>query len=417
MAPADPTAPSDPPTPLDAAAPSTSPDPPAATAPLDAPAATTSHDQPDPPAPPDPPALALLPGRRLRQSTIAVAVTAAVIGAAVGAGVGAVLALHLGRHSTVTVVRQSVPAPDRLATINDIPTILATVEPSIVTITSDQGSGSGIIIGPGGQVVTNYHVIAGANYIHVVRFHQAGFKTASVVGYDQSDDIALLRIDGGPNLPTANLGDSSQLQVGADVVAVGNALDLPGDPSVTSGIVSALGRSIDPTELPAGASEPPNLIQTDAAINPGNSGGPLLDADGDVIGMNTLVIQNLGFAIPIDTIKGLLPALSAGSKAATVDLGIGMQDNNHQLASEYGISVPTGALVSSVTTGSPADQAGLLAYDVIVGFGGRPVADSAQLIALVAGFPPGDQIPVTVIRGSRPLHLEVTLPPRNPAAP
>jgi len=346
--------------------------------------------------------------RRVRHP-VAVAVAAAVIGAAVGGGVGATVALHVGRHPTVTVVRETLPAPDRIASINDIPTILARVEPSIVAIATDQGSGSGIVIAPGGQVVTNYHVIAGANYIHVMLFHQAGYKTATVVGYDPTDDVALIHVDNVANLAAATLGNSAQLQVGADVVAVGNALDLAGGPSVTSGIVSALGRSIDPSELPAGASEPPNLLQTDAAISPGNSGGPLLDADGDVVGMNTLVIESLGFAIPIDTIRGLLPGLLAGSKAATADLGIGMQDNNDQLASEYGIPVTTGTLVSSVAPGSPAEQAGLQAYDVIISFGGQPVADSAQLIALIAGHPPGDLVPVAVVRGSRTLRLDVTL--------
>jgi serine protease Do len=349
------------------------------------------------------------PARRRGHHTVAVAVTAALIGAAVGGGVGATVAWHLGRHPAVTVVRETVPAPDRVASINDIPTILARAEPSIVAIATDQGSGSGIVIAAGGQVVTNYHVVAGADYIHVMVFHRAGYQTARVVGYDQTDDVALIHVDNPANLPAAALGDSSQLQVGSDVVAVGNALDLPGGPSVTSGIVSALGRSIDPSELPAGASEPPNLIQTDAALNPGNSGGPLLDADGDVVGLNTLVIQTLGFAIPIDTVKGLLPALSAGSKAATADLGIGMQDNNAQLASEYGIAVTTGTLVSSVAPGSPAEQAGLQAYDVILSFGGQPVADSAQLIALIAGHPPGVVVALSVVRGSRTLRFNVTL--------
>ena len=343
--------------------------------------------------------------------------TAALIGAAVGGAVGATLALHLGGRTTVTVVRENLPAPDRVAKINDIPSILAEVEPTVVTITSDQGSGSGIILTASGRVLTNYHVIAGANYIHVLLFHQATYRTADVVGYDESDDVALLQVDGVHNLPTATLGSSSQLEVGADVVAVGNALDLPGGPSVTSGIVSALGRSIDNSTLPAGASAPPNLIQTDAAINPGNSGGPLVDADGDVVGMNTLVIDTLGFAIPIDTIKDLLPALAAGSKAATVDLGIGMQDNDAQLAGEYGLSVKTGALVSDVTAASPAERAGMQAYDVIVSFGSQPVTNSAQLIALIAGHRAGDSVPVTVVRGTHTMHLHVTLAHGTPTVP
>src|SRR3984957_9064587 len=158
------------------------------------------------------------PARRVRHHPVAVALTAAVIGAAVGGGVGATVAVHLGRHPAVTIVRETVPAPDRLATINDIPTILARVEPSIVAIATDQGSGSGIVIAPGGQVVTNYHVVAGANYIHVMLFHQVGYKTARVVGYDEADDVALIHVDDIANLPAATLGDSSQLQGASDVV-------------------------------------------------------------------------------------------------------------------------------------------------------------------------------------------------------
>jgi S1-C subfamily serine protease len=331
--------------------------------------------------------------------------------------VAAVLALQSSHNSTTTIVREAVPPPDRVAKINDVPSIIARVEPAVVSITTDQGSGTGIIITPSGQIVTNYHVIAGANYIHVVQFGQASVKGATVVGYDQTDDVALLQLQSAANLPSATFGDSDQLQVGADVVAIGNALDLPGGPTVTSGIVSALGRTIANGSLPAGESAPPNLIQTDAAINPGNSGGPLLDADGDVIGINTLVIDNLGFAIPIDTVKDLLPALSAGSQAAAISLGIGMQDDNGQLASEYGLGVTSGALVSEVTPGSPAAHAGVEAYDVVVDFNGQPVSDTAQLISLLAVRKAGDVVPMTVVRGTRTLHLQVTVAPGSPAAP
>jgi S1-C subfamily serine protease len=384
----------------DPAGPGTSPDPPAAGA-----SPSPSPAGPDPPAPK--PLLRRRPGR-----TVTIAVTSAVIGAAVGATVGAVIALHSRHNSTTTIVREAVPAPDRVAKINDVPSIIARVEPAVVSITTDQGSGTGIVITPSGQLVTNYHVIAGANYIHVVQFHQTSFKVAAVVGYDQTDDVALLQLQtAANNLPTATFGDSDQLQVGADVVAIGNALDLPGGPTVTSGIVSALGRTIANSSLPVGASAPPNLIETDAAINPGNSGGPLLDADGDVIGIDTLVLDNLGFAIPIDTVKDLLPALSAGSQAAAISLGIGIQDDNDQLASEYGLRVTTGALVSEVTPGSPAERAGVEAYDVVVDFSGQPVSDTAQLIALIAARKPADVAPLTVVRGTRTLHLQVTFSP------
>jgi S1-C subfamily serine protease len=386
------------PTPDPGAGPTVDPDPGATPAGPDSPPATK-------------PLLSRRPGR-----TLTIAVTSALIGAAVGATVGAVFALQSGHNSTTTIVREAVPPPDRVAKINDVPSIIARVEPAVVSITTDQASGTGIIITPSGQIVTNYHVIAGANYIHVVQFRQADFKIATVVGYDQTDDVALLQLQNTANLPAATFGDSDQLQVGADVVAIGYALDLPGGPTVTSGIVSALGRTLPGSSLPVGASAPTNLIQTDAAINPGNSGGPLLDADGDVIGINTLVIDNLGFAIPIDTVKELLPALSAGSQAAAISLGIGMQDDNGQLASEYGLGVTSGALVSEVTPGSPAELAGVAAYDVVVDFNGQPVSDTAQLIALLAVNKGGDVVPMTVVRGTRTLHVQVTLAPGSPAA-
>jgi S1-C subfamily serine protease len=275
-----------------------------------------------------------------------------------------------------------------------------------------------MIIGASGQVITNYHVIAGANYIHVNLAHQQSTKTATITGYDQNNDVALLQLTGVSNLPVVALGDSSEVQVGDDVVAVGNALDLPGGPTVTSGIVSALGRTIDNSTANSGSSVPPNLIQTDAAINPGNSGGPLVDADGNVVGMNTLVIQqansseaaqNLGFAIPINTIKGLIPTLSAGSRIAPAYLGVGMQDNSPQLAAEYGFSVTTGTIVSQVVPGSPAAVAGLQSYDVITSFGGQAVSNSAELIALIAGHRAGDRVAVIAARGTQTLHLTIVL--------
>jgi S1-C subfamily serine protease len=353
---------------------------------------------------------------RRRPRALTVAIAAAVVGAAVGAAVGALIAVQFTHRSTTTIVRETVPAPDRLPRINDVPSILARVEPAVVTITTDQSSGTGMIVTASGEVLTNYHVVAGANYIHVLLFHQSSFRTAGLVGYDRTDDVALLQVQGVGNLPTAMFGDSSQLEVGADVITIGNALDLAGDPTVTAGIVSALGRTIDNSLLPAGASAPPNLIQTDAAINPGNSGGPLLDADGDVVGINTLVIDNLGFAIPINTVKDLLPALSAGSQAAAVSLGIGMQDDSAQLASEYGLRVTQGALVSEVAPGSPGERAGIQPYDVIVAFAGQPVSDSAQLIASIASRRAGEVVPVTVARGGRTLALHVALGGRTAPA-
>ena len=353
-----------------------------------------------------------------RRTWLAVAALAGTIGAMAGAGVGAIVAFNISGHNTTTVVHEALPPPARLSQVNDVPTILASVEPAVVSITTDQGEGTGMVISANGDVITNYHVIAGASYIHISLYHRTGYVGAYITGYDQDNDIALLHIPDVSKLATVVLGDSSQLKVGDNVIAVGNALNLPGGPSATTGIVSALGRTIGNTTFTAGELVPPNLIQTDAAINPGNSGGPLLDANGDVIGMNTLVIQQandteaaqgLGFAIPINTIKSLIPTLRRGTKVAPTELGISMQDNTPQLAAEYGFKVTTGVIVSQVLVDSPAYRAGMEAYDVIVSFGGQPVRDSADLIMLLAERSAGERVTVTALRGSTTVHFTLTL--------
>jgi len=353
-----------------------------------------------------------------RRRWVAIAAIAGTIGALAGAGVGAIVATAIAGHDTTTVIHQALPPPARLSQVNDVPTILAAVEPAVVSITTDQGEGTGMVITANGDVVTNYHVVAGANYIHVSLYHRAGSVNAYLTGYDEDNDIALLHVPDVSNLATVVLGDSSQVRVGDNVIAVGNALNLPGGPSATTGIVSALGRTIGGTTLTAGELVPPNLIQTDAAINPGNSGGPLLDAAGDVIGMNTLVIQQandteaaqgLGFAIPINTIKTLIPTLRKGSKVAPTELGISMQDNTPQLAAQYGFTTTTGVIVSQVLVDSPAYDAGMQAYDVIVSFAGQQVTSSAALIALLAGHSPGQRVSITALRGSVTEHFALTL--------
>lgn len=349
---------------------------------------------------------------------VAIAAVSATLGALAGAGVGAIVATAIAGHRTTTVVHQALPPPARLSQVNDVPTILAAVEPAVVSITTDQGEGTGMVIAANGDIITNYHVVAGANYIHVSLYHRAGYLDAYLVGDDEDNDIALLHAAGLSNLATVVLGDSSQVRVGDNVIAVGNALNLPGGPSATTGIVSALGRTIGGTTLTAGELVPPNLIQTDAAINPGNSGGPLLDAAGDVIGMNTLVIQQandteaaqgLGFAIPVNTIKSLIPTLRRGSKVAPTELGISMQDNTPQLAAEYGFTTTTGVVVSQVLVGSPAYDAGMQAYDVIVSFAGQKVSSSAQLIALLADHSPGQRVAITALRDSTTMHFTLVL--------
>jgi S1-C subfamily serine protease len=302
-----------------------------------------------------------------------------------------------------------------IARLQGVPQILAKVEPGVVSIHAvvpgGSSAGTGIVLTPDGQVLTNYHVVRGSSSVAVTLFNQTSGRPATVKGYDQSNDVALLQITGASGVPTVQLGDSNSLAVGDDVVAVGNALDLAGGPTVTQGIVSAKGRTIDP-------SEPANLIQTDAAINPGNSGGPLVNGAGQVVGINTLVIpkansseaaQNLGFAIPIDTVKPLLPELVAGRTIVPAYLGVGVVTLTAQIAQQFGLSAKQGAIIQDLPPDGPAALAGLQQFDVITTIGGEKVASDADLVRIVHTHKPGEQVSVSYIRGRTPGTVTVTL--------
>jgi S1-C subfamily serine protease len=246
----------------------------------------------------------------------------------------------------------------------------------------------------------------------VTLFNSTVAHPATLLGHDATNDVAVLKVDAASGLPTVTLGDSSQAQVGDDVIAIGNALNLPGGPTVTEGIISAVGRTLpDPAE-------PQNLLQTDAAINPGNSGGPLVNSSGDVVGMNTLVIQaansqelaqNLGFAIPVNNIKPLIPDLSKGIDRNPGYLGAGVSDLTPQIAQRLGVNVSVGAFVARVAAGGPAAKAGIQGNDVITNFDGKAVADSAGLVTLIRSHQPGDKVPVTLVRGTATMTVTVTL--------
>jgi S1-C subfamily serine protease len=343
-----------------------------------------------------------------------VAVIAALVGAAAGAGVAALVASSWSKSKT-TIIRQAVQPSPPIAKLQSIPQILAKVEPGVVsihaTVPGGSSSGTGIILAPDGQVLTNYHVVRGSISIAVTMFNQTSGRPATLRGYDQSNDVALLQITGASGLPAVELGESASLAVGDDVVAVGNALNLAGGPTVTQGIVSAKGRTIDPTE-------PPNLIQTDAAINPGNSGGPLVNGAGKVVGINTLVIprsnsqeyaQNLGFAIPIDTIKPLLPELVAGKAIVPGYMGVGVVTLTPQIAQQFGIAATQGAIIQDLPTDGPAALAGLQQFDVITSIGGQKVTSDADLVRIVHTHKPGEQVTVTFIRGRTSGSATVTL--------
>lgn len=265
--------------------------------------------------------------------------------------------------------------------------------------------GSGFIISADGYIITNNHVIGDADKI-TVRLTGKEEYTAKVIGTDEKTDIAVIKINAKHPLPTLLLGTSANLQVGDWVVAIGNPFGL--EQTVTAGIVSAKGRAI-------GAGPYDDFIQTDASINPGNSGGPLLNLNGEVIGINTAIMSQsggnigIGFAIPIDLAKPIVAQLKSGGKVTRAWLGVAIQDVTPELAKSFGLQEPHGALVAEVIKDGPAAKAGLKRGDVITAFNGTPVKESRELPAVVAESAVGKPVEVTVLRDGQIHTLTVTL--------
>ena len=292
-------------------------------------------------------------------------------------------------------------------------------------------TGSGFVVDKDGTIVTNAHVVEGADKVQV-RFDENGeFIDAEVKGVDTSSDIAVLKIDPSnvSDLTPLPLGDSSKLQVGDSVIAIGNPFGY--SKTVTTGIVSGLQREI---QAPNGFTIP-DVIQTDASINPGNSGGPLLDANGRVIGINSQIATGggqgsvgIGFAVPINTAKELLPDLKAGETIEHAYLGVQMQDVTKQLAEDLNLASDQGALIVEVTQGSPADKAGLrggrtetsqgvpAGGDLIVAVDGKSVSDSNEVANAIAQKRPGEKAEITYYRGDSKKTVSVELAKRPTSA-
>jgi serine protease Do len=265
-----------------------------------------------------------------------------------------------------------------------------------------RGVGSGFVIGPDGDIVTNNHVVDGATEIKVAMSDGREF-TGKVRGRDPKTDLALVKIDA-HNLPVVPLGDTARIQVGEPVMAIGNPFGL--EQTVTTGIVSATGRVI-------GEGPYDDFIQTDAAINPGNSGGPLINARGQAIGINTAIVSQsggsvgVGFAIPIGLAKSVITQLASSGHVERGWLGVTVQRLTPDLAKGFGLASTHGALVADVASGSPADKAGLKSSDVIVDYNGVAVGRSEDLPRAVAETPVGRVVPITVLREGKPFTVQV----------
>ncbi len=288
--------------------------------------------------------------------------------------------------------RRRAPEPGPLDEANPVPQSPGIVRPQ---------SGSGFVIEGDGQILTNYHVIQNAERI-MVKFSDGRSLQARVLGVDPDTDIALIKVDA-KNLPVAPLGDSETLRVGEWVCAIGNPLAY--EHTVTVGVVSYLGRKLFDTSLD-------NYIQTDAAINFGNSGGPLINGRGEVVGINSAISQrasNIGFAVPINEARSILPQLKADGRVARGYMGVTLSDVDPDLQRSLRLTSTRGALVQDVTSGSPGHRAGLRAYDLITGIDDKRFANNDEIIREVARRGPGTLARVQIVREGRLQTVTVRL--------
>jgi Do/DeqQ family serine protease len=273
--------------------------------------------------------------------------------------------------------------------------------------------GSGVIVSDAGYILTNHHVVDGADQIQV-SLHDGRTTTAKVIGSDPEADVAVLKI-GLPRLPVITLGESEKIRVGDVVLAIGNPFGV--GQTVTQGIISATGRSA------LGINTFENFIQTDAAINPGNSGGALIDANGNLIGINTAIFsrsggfQGIGFAIPVSLAKEVMDQIIKYGHAVRGWLGIEAQTITPELARALKLKETQGVVVAGVLRGGPADKAGLRPGDIIVSIDGRPINDAHAALITISRVKPGNHVQLRVTRDSKAIDLDaiaISRPPRGP---
>lgn len=305
------------------------------------------------------------------------------------------------------------------------------VTPSVVSVVTETrttswfgqeqsatAAGTGVIVSANGYILTNKHVVDGAEEINIITDDGTTYTKVTVAATDPINDIAFLKIQDVDNLPAAKLGDSKTINVGQQVIAIGNALGQFQN-TVSSGIISGTGRSVTATNQSATKAENlTDMIQTDTAINAGNSGGPLVNAAGEVIGINTAVSsqgQGIGFAIPISSIKGMLKSLVKDGTASRAYLGIYYLSITPEIAKAYDLPVSVGAYVYSnsqytaVLNGSPAAKAGLKDKDIIVSINGTKVGVAGSVSSLIGEYQVGDTIQFSILRGGQTIAINVTL--------
>lgn len=371
---------------------------------------------------------------RPRRNRIVVAILiAVVIIAGAGAYAGYRMSSRQGNNGAITQHQGVANDGNKVVTQTEasISSVSEKVAPSVVSIvtqtqgnmlrgtTSESGAGTGIIVSKDGYIMTNRHVVEGADTVQVVLTDGTTYDNVHIIGTDPLNDIAFLKIANVSNLQPAEIGDSSTLRIGQSVVAIGNSLGQYQN-TVTSGIVSGVGR---PVSAQSGSSVETlnDLIQTDAAINPGNSGGPLLNLQGQVIGMNTAIAQDaqgIGFAIPINATKGVLKGVLANGKVQHVFMGVNYVTITAEVVKKYNLSVNKGAYVvasngSAVRSGSPAEKAGIKDKDIITKVNDITVGPGSDVASLVAEYTPGDTIQLTILRDGQEQKVNVTLAAYN----
>ncbi|MGE5298603.1 MAG: S1C family serine protease [Acidobacteriota bacterium] len=370
-----------------------------------------------------------LSARQPRKHPVVVVIVAIIL----ALGVGGVAYWYSITNHAPTTSRQTTQNDGNLTptgTENAITKVVDKVAPSVVSIVTNttrqtlfgasqgQAAGTGIILSKDGYILTNNHVVASATKIEVVATDGTTYDEVEVVGADPLNDISYLKIKNAKDLQPAELGDSSTLRIGQQVVAIGNALGQYQN-TVSSGIISGKGRPITAGGEGGDSGESlTDLLQTDAAINPGNSGGPLLNYSGQVIGINTAVASNaegIGFAIPVNATKGTLKGVLAGKGVQRSYLGLRYVEITAAVAKQYDLPVKKGAYVaadkggSAVIADSPAGKAGLQEKDIITKINDEEVGVSGGVSTLVGEYAPGDTIEVTYLRGGAEKRVKVTL--------